>query len=69
LSKDSGRQTIKYWWKREFEKTENVFNTTTILGMVVVFIETGIETVGTDYRSEQRSAKKSIAFRRDDNKG
>ena len=30
-----------------------MFNTTTIIGMVVVFIETRIETVGTDYRSEQ----------------
>ena len=43
-----------------------MFNTTTILRMVIMSVETGIETIGTDYRSEQRIIDKSIAFRRDD---
>ena len=30
-----------------------MFNTTTIIGMVVTFIEIKIETMGKDYRSEQ----------------
>jgi len=43
-----------------------VFNTTTILGMVIMSVETGIETMGTDYRSEQRIVDKSITFRTND---
>ena len=43
-----------------------MFNTTTILGMVIMVIETGIETMGTDYRSEQRIVDKSITFRTND---
>ena len=53
MNEDSGRQKIKYWRKGKFDENEEVFNTTTILGMVVMSVETRIETMGTDYRSER----------------
>ena len=53
MNEDSGRQTIKYWRKGEFEENEEVFNTTTIIRMVIIFVETRIEAMGKDYRTER----------------
>jgi len=36
LNEDSGRQKIKDWRKREFKEKEDMFNTTTIIRMVVM---------------------------------